>query len=63
MADDRHEAYRLLFGVSELSRFFTDYKDKYPAGLLAYLLIQAAKENPNATTMFFIDEVKKRLHE
>jgi hypothetical protein len=63
MADDRHEAYRMMFSTGELKKLFKEYEETYSAELMTYLLIQAAKQNPDATVNYYIDQVRMRLHE
>jgi hypothetical protein len=54
MADDRHEAYRMLFGTTELSRLFSKYGESYPTGYIAYRLLEIKHEHPDSSVAHII---------
>jgi hypothetical protein len=61
MAEDRHEAYRYVYGSMEINNLFKRYDGKHSPVHITYILLQIKHANPTSTVRNVIEDAKKYL--
>lgn len=60
MADDRHEALRIVFGTAEINRLLDEFKDEDRAWII-YNMLMVKHHNPSWLVPGVVNETRKYL--